>query len=102
MDKENKNDEVRENNSVINLTVGELKDILNQIDDDEMDVIIPVVPEDDINYISGFRHVRTVGILSNPYEPKTALCLNASICGLDISEQIKRSGNDSVCEQIMY
>lgn len=102
MDKENKNNETRENNSVINLTVGELKAILNQIDDDEMDVIIPVVDEEDNNCISGFKHVRTVGVLSSRYEPSLALCLNTSVDGMDISEQLKYNGAEAVCERIMY
>ena len=103
MDKEIINNKTRENNSVINLTVGELKAILNQIDDDEMDVIIPVVDEEDINRISGFRHVRTVGVLSNKYEPDPALCLSASSDGMDISGQLKHSNHSiTVCERIMY
>ena len=52
---------------MINLTVGDLKDSIKDLPDD-MDVIIPVTIEDDANYIVSFRHVRTLGILSNKYE----------------------------------
>ena len=83
----------------INLTVGDLKEILNQCPDD-MDIIIPVITEEDCNNILAFRHARTVGILKNEYEPKSALCINAAADGLDISSQIKRT--DTICTRVMF
>ena len=54
---------------MIDLTVGELKNLIKDLPDD-MDVIIPVTIEEDANYIDSFRHVRTLGIWSNKYEEK--------------------------------
>ena len=91
-------------NPTINLTVGELKSILNDLPDG-MNVIIPVIDEDDANRIFGFRHVRTAGILSCEYEEKKeVLCLNAAAYGVDISTQIEKSGIDPsvICEKILY
>lgn len=39
-----------------NMTVKDLKEILNECPDD-----MPVIDEDDANHIYGFRHVRTAG-----------------------------------------
>ena len=72
---------------MINLTVGDLKDMIKDLPDD-MDVIIPVTIEDDANYIVSFRHVRTLGVLSNKYEEKPALCLNGAQDGVDIETQL--------------
>ena len=83
----------------INLTVGDLKEILNQCPDD-MKIIIPVITEEDCNNILAFRHARTVGILENDYEPEPALCINAAADGLDISSQLKR--HDTVCTRVMF
>ena len=86
----------------INMTVKDLKEIVEQCPDD-MPVIIPVITEEDANCILGFRHVRTAGILESELEDpenKTALCLNSSAGGLDISSQISRS--DITCKKIMF
>ena len=90
--------------SNINLTVGQLKSILNDLPD-SMNVIIPVIDEDDANHIFGFRHVRTAGILYCEYaEEKEVLCLNDAVYGVDISTQIEKSGIDPsiICEKILY
>lgn len=87
----------------VNLTIKELKEIIKDLPDD-MDVIIPVITEDDANDILGFRYVRTAGILTNKYEPNSALCLNSSDDGLDISSQIKMMAgehNKTSCEKIL-
>lgn len=93
---------MKQNNELgvpINLKVGDLKEILRQCPDD-MDIIIPVITEEDCNNILAFRHARTVGILKNDYEPEQALCINAAADGLDISSQIKRM--DTVCTRVMF
>ena len=94
--------ETRKNESTVNLTVGELENILKQIDNKDMEVIIPVIDVKDTNYIDGFRYVRTAGILTNRYEPNPTLCLNASADGLDISSQLKYNGSETVCEKVMF
>ena len=49
-------------NEYQNMHVKDLKKILNELPDD-MPIIIPVIDEDDANYIYGFRYVRTAGRL---------------------------------------
>lgn len=82
----------------INMKVKNLKEIVNQLPDD-MDVIIPVISEDDANCIWAFRHVRTAGVLESDGE-QPALCLNAAADGLDISSQVKKS--DVICTRLMF
>lgn len=81
---------------MINLKVGRLKEILDKCDDD-LDVIIPVIDEDDANHIRGFRHVRTVGLLCSGKDD--ALCLNAAQYGLDISSQV---GSRAECKKVYF
>lgn len=57
---------------MINMTVGDLKAILNELPGD-MSIIIPVIDEDDANNIFAFRHVRTAGILYDEYEERKAI-----------------------------
>ena len=88
----------------INMTVKELKEIVNQCPDDML-VIIPVIDEEDCNSIFGFRMVRTVGILYDalsPEEEQRVLCLNGAADGLDINSQIKKSGCAVKCEKVLY
>lgn len=85
----------------INLTVRDLRDCLEGLPDD-MDVIITITPEDDPNYILGFNHIRTAGILSNHYEPKSALCLAPSSGGLDMFSLIDRLHGDTTCEKQLF
>lgn len=87
---------------MINMTVGDLKAILNELPGD-MSIIIPVIDEDDANNIFAFRHVRTAGILYDEYEEKgdqRVLCLNAAADGADISTQIK--SRDVICEKVLF
>lgn len=87
----------------INLTVGRLKEILNnEAVSDDMDVIIPVISEDNANYIFGFRHVRTAGIVECAYEEHKALILNSSENGADISTQIREFNGDTSCNKVLY
>ena len=49
------------------LRVKDLRIILEGLPDDML-IIIPVVDENDVNHIYGFRKVRTAGILEDEYE----------------------------------
>ena len=85
----------------INMTVSDLKRIIKKLPDDTP-IIIPVISEDDCNHISGFRHVRTAGILLDEYEDDPrVLCLNAAAYGVDISYQV-REKEDIICEKILF
>ena len=86
---------------MINLTVGYLKDRIKDLPDD-MDVIIPVTIEDDANYIVSFRHVRTLGVLSNKYEEKPALCLNGAQDGVDIETQLNLNKLSTTCDKVLF
>ena len=85
-----------------NMHVKDLKKILNELPDD-MPIIIPVIDEDDANYIYGFRYVRTAGILLCGWEQEPeALCLNAAADGQDIADQIHFSGKDVGVNKILF
>ena len=86
---------------MINLTVGYLKDRIKDLPDD-MDVIIPVTIEDDANYIVSFRRVRTLGVLSNKYEEKPALCLNGAQDGVDIETQLNLNKLSTTCDKVLF
>lgn len=85
-----------------NMTVKDLKEILNECPDD-MPVIIPVIDIDDSNDIQAFRYVTTAGILYDDYMPKIeqrVICLNSSDDGTVIANQI--GSRDVVCERVLY
>ena len=87
-----------------NLTVGDLKRILEGLPDDMM-VVIPVVDEDDVNRIFGFRKVRTAGILECEYEAeeeRKVLCINGACDNQDIADQVASSGKDVSVTEILY
>lgn len=89
---------------MMNMTVGDLRDRLENLPDD-MPVIIPVITEEDANNIQAFRYVRTAGILHCECEDdETVLCLNSAADGLDISSQLENShGDPSIeCEQVLF
>lgn len=86
---------------MINLTIGELKKLIKDLPDD-MDVIIPVTIEEDANYIVSFRHVRTLGVLSNKYEEKPALCLNGAQDGVDIKTQLNLNKLSTTCDKVLF
>ena len=77
---------------MINLTVGNLRDCIKDLPDD-MDVIIPVTIED---------HVRTLGVLSNKYEEKPALCLNGAQDGVDIKTQLNINKLSTTCDKVLF
>ena len=86
---------------MINLTVGALRDCIKDLPDD-MDVIIPIIVEDDANYIVSFRHARTLGIVSNKYEEKPALCLNSAKDGADIETQLNLNKTGTTCDKVLF
>ena len=84
-----------------NMSVKDLKNILNDVPDD-MPVIIPVIDEDNCNRIFGFRYVRTAGILTSPGEKDDrVLCLNAADKE-NIADQVYFSGRDVGVEKVLY
>ena len=84
------------------MRIGDLKTVLRDLPD-EMLVVIPVVDEDDVNQISGFRKVRTAGILGCQTESEQeVLCLNGAADGQDIADQIHFSGQDVDVLNILY
>ena len=89
---------------MINMRVKDLKAILENIPDETL-IVIPVVNEDNVNDISGFRLVRTAGILEDDYEDESmrrVLCLNGSADGYDIADQVFESGRDVSVIDILY
>ena len=88
-------------NTNVDMKVKDLKAILNELPDD-MDVIIPVIGPDDANHISGFRHVRTAGILQCMDEDD-ALCINAADYGVDIYSQVNAyDGRYIACKRVLF
>lgn len=86
------------------LRVKDLKVILDKLPDDML-VIIPVVDEDDVNEIFGFRKVRTVGILESMHEQESdrkVLCLNGATAGADIADQIDMSDLEVSALTVLY
>ena len=86
------------------MRVEDLKKILNGLPD-EMLVVIPVVDEDDVNRIYGFRKVGTAGILEDESEAegeRKVLCLNGSANGQDLADQIYFSGKDVSINDVLY
>lgn len=85
----------------INMTVKDLKCILQDLPDD-MAIVIPVISEDDCNQIFGFRHVRTAGVLFCEFETNypRVLALNGAAGPTSIEEQVK--DRDVVCEKILF
>lgn len=82
--------------------IKDLKEIIKDLPD-EMIVVMPVVDEEDVNHIYGFRKVRTAGILRCEAEEETeAFCLNGAMGYNDISDQIKSSGVDPVVKEVLY
>lgn len=84
------------------MQVKDLKKILNSLPD-EMIVVVPVIDENDVNKIYGFRKVRTAGILGCEFEEhSTALCLNGATDGQDIADQVHFSECDVNVLDILY
>lgn len=84
------------------MRVEDLKSILNKLPDDML-VVIPVVDEEDVNHILGFRKVRTAGILKcETEEESNVLCLNGAWKGQDISDQINHCDNNVDIVEVLY
>ena len=85
----------------INLTVRDLKECLKDLPDD-MDVIVTVAPENEPNSVLGFKYVRTIGTLVNPYEAKPALCLAPTTDGLDMYGLMDRMHGATTVEKLLF
>lgn len=84
------------------MRVSNLKNIICDLPDDML-VVIPVVNEDDVNLIFGFRKVRTAGIIGCQTESeKEVFCLNGATDGKDIADQIHFSDKDVDVVKILY
>lgn len=84
------------------MQVRDLKEIIRNLPDD-MIIIFPVIGEDDVNKIFGFRKVRTAGILEcSSEEDREALCLNGACDGQDIADQVYFSGKDVGVKEVLY
>lgn len=82
--------------------IKDLKNIINELPDDML-VIMPVVAEEKVNHILGFRKVRTAGILvCDGEEERKALCLNGSADGQDIADQVHFSGKDVDTTKVLF
>lgn len=89
-------------NGYRNMLVKDLKKILNDLPDD-MPIVIPVINEYDVNYIYGFRYVRTAGeLISDGERDREVLCLNAAADGQDIADQVHFSGTDVSVNKILF
>ena len=84
------------------MNVADLKAILETLPG-EMKIVIPVVDEDDVNRIFGFRMVRTAGILfCETEEHSEVLCLNGATKDKDIADQVAESGKDVDVKEVLY
>lgn len=84
------------------MTVKDLSEILKELPED-MKIVIPVVDEEDVNYILGFRKVRTAGVLRCETEQDTEVfCVNGAADGRDLLEQVYFSGKDVSVSKILY
>lgn len=83
------------------LYVKDLKEILNKVSDDML-VIIPVVDEEDVNHLLGFRRVKTAGVLvCESEEDREVLCLNGAF-HQDIADQVYLSGRDVGVKEVLF
>lgn len=84
------------------MTVKDLKNILNNLSDETL-IVIPVVDEEDVNNILGFRKVRTAGILGcEDEECKEVLCFNGAWNGQDIADQVRSSCEGVRIKEVLY
>ena len=87
-----------------NMRIKDLKNIISELPD-EMLVIIPVVNEDNVNDILGFRIVRTAGVLTCSGEKdREAFCINGAepTRTYDIADQVYSSGKDVGVERVLF
>lgn len=77
-----------------NWRVKDLKEILAKVPDETL-LVMPVVDEEDVNHILGFRMIRTAGLLvCEGEEDRIAFCMNGSADGECIADQVHFSGKD--------
>ena len=87
-----------------NMRIKDLKNIIADLPDDML-VIIPVVNEDNVNDILGFRRARTAGVLTCSGEKdREAFCINGSEPNrtYDIADQVYSSGKDVGVERVLF
>ena len=87
-----------------NMRIKDLKNIIADLPDDML-VIIPVVNEDNVNDILGFRIARTAGVLTCSGEKdREAFCINGAepIRIYDIADQVYYSGKDVGVERVLF
>ena len=87
-----------------NMRIKDLKNIISELPD-EMLVIIPVVNEDNVNDILGFRIARTAGVLTCSGEKdREAFCINGAepTRTYDIADQVCSSGKDVGVERVLF
>lgn len=72
------------------MTIKELKEVLQGLPDD-MIVVIPNRSYEEIGYEinNGCNIISTAAILGDVYEGELALCLNTSLAGQNIVDQLK-------------
>lgn len=84
------------------MRIKDLKNIINKLPDD-MAIVIPVVDEENVNHIFGFRKVRTAGVLTcESEEDRDVFCLNGNCDGQDIADQVHFSGKDVDVANILF
>ena len=87
-----------------NMRITDLKNIISDLPDDML-VIIPVVDEDNVNDILGFRIARTAGVLTCSGEKdREAFCINGAepTRTYDIADQVYSSGKDVGVERVLF
>lgn len=98
------NDMLEESKKNNDLRVKDLKTILEGLPDDML-VVIPVVDEEYVNKLYGFRRVRTVGIIEHEEEDvcdRKVLCLNGACDGADIADQVVYSDRGVLVTTVLY
>ena len=85
-----------------NMTVKDLKNVLNDLPDD-MPIVIPVINAFYSNHIYGFRYVKTAGeLISECWRDREVLCLNTATDGQDLADQIRCSNVDINVDKILF
>lgn len=84
------------------MRIKDLKQIIDKLPDDML-VVIPVIDEESVDRIYGFRKVRTAGILTCEAEQDPeVLCLNAATNDYDIADQVHFSGRDVDVVKVLF
>ncbi len=87
----------------MNLTVGELKRILNSDKFPDDTPIVVSYSHDNVDEILGFRYIRTVGTLVCEREEKnTVLCFASSMKNSTIDEIVRKHDKTIDCTGVYY